>query len=476
MAKHKVIDLINQFMEDHGQSSGKDRVMLWLEDVYSKIRRMPWSWNFTQTEDQTGGRLSTTPIITSVITYDDAGAVVLASTETFTWTTGTSYIQSTLSTVSCVNQLHTGRYIYLGDEWYKCIRISPAGIRNKIYLDRKIVAPSQAVDPDTGLAKQMSFYRRDLSLKTNGIKSIHVDSRKIENITSEQIYRFKRGLDPRWYYGDSGEPLGYHIQDSVIAPPKFAPLCIVSEDPSAASAGLTEGTHRAFFTFIDPETGYESSPGPSVDFEVKGSRQMVQAYYDNDGDGVREHWHEESTYLLGVYISTAIDTYTRVPMHSIKTSGHYGLNHDPDEFGSVMEGISYSKSDSELKFERRYYDGEWTNVCFYPAPDEYLRAHARHIDTWEGLPGESDQLKLGRQREFIDLFHLYFLMKQSIQNKDPAQFRQMQGSFREQLNFLLAQDGDDRRLDPSSWEYKFYSPTSAAMMDEEFTASLKYPF
>ena len=67
-------------------------------------------------------------------------------------------------------------------------------------------------------------------------------------------------------------------------------------------------------------------------------------------------------------------------------------------------------------------------------------------------------------------------MKQSIQNKDPAQFRQIQGSFREQLNFLLAQDGDDRRLDPSSWEYKFFSPSQAVMQDEEFTASLKYPF
>ena len=70
MAQHKVIDLINQFMEDHGQSSGKDRVMLWLEDVYSKIRRLPWSWNFTTTETQSGGDLYSTPVITSVITYD----------------------------------------------------------------------------------------------------------------------------------------------------------------------------------------------------------------------------------------------------------------------------------------------------------------------------------------------------------------------------------------------------------------------
>lgn len=455
MAKHKVIDLINQFMEDHGQSSGKDRVMLWLEDVYSKIRRMPWSWNFTQTEDQTGGRLYTTPIITSV-----------SATETFTWATGKSYIQSTLSSVSCVNQLHTGRYIYLGEEWYKCIRISPEGNRNRIYLDRKIVAP-------TASEQTVSFYRRDLSLKTNGIKSIHVDSRKIENITSEQIYRFKRGLDPRWYYGDSGEPLGYHIQDSVIAPPKFAPHVEVS---ALTTGDMTQGTRRAFFTFIDPETGEESAPGPSVEFNILSTDSRVEFKYDIDRDAVSENWHDESTYILGVYMSPPIQSYTRVPMYSVIDNSYGGHFHNPEDGGPAHEAIRYSSSDHDLRTNNKYYDGEWTNICFYPAPDEYLRAHTRHIDTWDGLPEESDQLKLGRQREFIDLFHLYFLMKQSIQNKDPAQFRQMQGSFREQLNFLLAQDGDDRRLDPSSWEYKFYSPTSAAMMDEEFTASLKYPF
>ena len=65
-------------------------------------------------------------------------------------------------------------------------------------------------------------------------------------------------------------------------------------------------------------------------------------------------------------------------------------------------------------------------------------------------------------------------MKQSIQNKDPKQFRMMQGSFREQMNFLLAQDGDDRRLDPSSWEYKFYTPMTTSF--DDFTSTLKYPF
>ena len=459
MAKHKVKDLINQFMEDHGQSSGKDRVMLWFEDVYSKIRRMPWSWNFEQVESQTGGDLYTTPIITSV-----------EETETFSWTQGTSVITSTASAVACVTGLHTGRYVYIGDEWYKCIRIAPAGNVTKVYLDRKIVAASAS-------SQTMSFYRRNLSFKTNGIKSIHVDTRKLEHITEEQIYRFKRGLDPRWYYGDSGEPLGYHIKDEVIDPPKLAPLCTMSDDTTSAD-GLTRGTHRAFFTFIDPETGHESAPGPSVDFTVEDTGKKVLIKYDKDEDGTGDHWHDESTYLLGVYISPAIENYTRVPMYSAQNpiTSYPGLFHDPDEFGTTMEGVSINKSDSELKSLRRYYDGEWTDVCFYPAPDEYLRAHVRCIDTYEGRPTEDDLVKLGRQREFIELFHLYFLMKQSIQNKDPAQFRQMQGSFREQLNFLLAQDGDDRRLDPSSWEYKFFSPSQAVMQDEEFTATLKYPF
>ena len=133
-------------------------------------------------------------------------------------------------------------------------------------------------------------------------------------------------------------------------------------------------------------------------------------------------------------------------------------------------------TDSNLLGNDTYYDGNWTRTVFYPAPDEYLRALTLHIDTWSGLPGEDETIKLGRQREFIELFHLYFLMKQSIQNKDPKQFRGMQGAFREQMNFLLGQDGDDRRLDPSSWEYKFFRPDTATNLDSEFVASLKYPF
>jgi len=452
MAKHKVIDLINQFMEDHGQSSGKDRVMLWFEDVYSKIRRLPWSWNFTVTDTQTGGDRLSTPVITSV----DA-------TETFSWTQGNDYIQSTVSTISCVTGYHTGRYVYIDDEWYRCIRISPDGNKNRVYLDKKIVSASAST-------QTVSFYRRDLAFKTNGIKSMHVDDRKLENLTSEQIYRFKRGLDPRWYYGDSGEPLAYHVHDFEITPPGKAPLVTLSED--ATVTGITAGVHRVFFTFIDAETGQESAPGPAVEFTATSLLNKASIAYDSDGDETADDWHDESTYLLGIYMSTAIGEYTRVPMWSAGATS--GLYYAGTEGGTGAITVTTTKSDAALRGRESYYDGEWTATCFYPAPDEYLRAHARHIDTWQGLPEEDYLVKLGRQREFIDLFHLYFLMKQSIQNKDPAQFRQMQGSFREQLNFLLAQDGDDRRLDPSSWEYKFYSPMISS--SDDFTSSLKYPF
>ena len=267
MAKHKVIDLINQFMEDHGQSSGKDRVMLWFEDVYSKIRRMPWSWNFAVTDTQTGGEYVATPIITSVDT-----------TETFSWTQGNDYIESTLATVSAVTSHHTGRYVYLGEEWYRCMRIAPSGDTSKIYLDKKIVAP-------TASTQTVSFYRRDLAFKTNGLKAIHVDDRKLEHITEEQIYRFKRGLDPRWYYGDSGEPLGYYIEDTKIDSPLKAPIVTMS---TLTDGKITPGKHRAFITFVDRETGRESDPGPSVEFTAK-SDEDNHATFTYEGDT----WHGE---------------------------------------------------------------------------------------------------------------------------------------------------------------------------------------
>lgn len=445
MAQHKVIDLINQFMEDHGQSSGKDRVMLWLEDVYQKIRRLPWSWNFRTTDTQTGGGYASTPVLTSDPT-----------TETFSYTQGYNYIVSSLSTVDIVSGYHTGRYVYLGEEWYKCTRIAPVGATNHIYLDKKIVAAAA-----TG--QTLSFYRRDLSFETNGIKSLHIDDQKIEHLTGEQIYRFKRGLDPRWYYGDAGTPLAYYVDDYQIRPPMYAPLVALSTDSSSTA---TFGTHRAFYTFYDYETGLESAPGPTVEFTYTTTLNRADFSYRAPGEG-----HSgETTYGRRLYISKVVGAYTRTPAWNDPRST---VGTATALFTSALFSIY---SDSLISEGFRYYDGEWTRTVLYPAPDEYLRAHARHIDTWSGLPENEEIIRLGRQREFIELFHLYFLMKQSIQNKDPKQFREMQGSFREQMNFLLGQDGDDRRLDPSSWEYRFFSPMQSVLNDDEFTASLKYPF
>ena len=428
-------------MEDHGQSSGKDRVMLWFEDVYSKVRRMPWSWNFATTQTQTGGDLYSTPAISSV-----------TATETFSWTQGNDFVQSTAATVAAVNGDHTGRYIYIDNEWYRCLRIAPTGNTDKVYLDKKIVAATAAT-------QDLTFYRRDLSFKTNGIKSAHVDDKKLGHLTEEQIYRFKRGIDPRWYYGDAGTPLAYHLDEFQIPAPSYAPSVALT-GPSGSG---TTGTHRCFWTFFDAETGQESAPGPSTDFTFTSSLPTAEIRY---GSSTFES-SLENTYKRRLYITKKIDTYTRNPAFVANLTG----------LAATSTAITSLTSSDELLAEQpTYYDGPWTRTVMYPAPDEYLRAEVLHIDSYFGLPGEDDIVKLGRQREFIELFHLYFLMKQSIQNKDPKQFREMQGAFREQMNFLLAQDGDDRRLDPSSWEYKFFRPDTESLIDSEFVASLKYPF
>lgn len=439
MAQHKVIDLINQFMEDHGQSSGKDRVMLWFEDVYSKIRSLPWSWNLKVTETQTGGDLYSTPVITSV-----------SATETFSWTQGNDYIESTIATVSAVDAAYTGRYVYIDNEWYQCVRIAPIGDTNRIYLDKKIVAA-------TATTQTISFYRRDLAVTTNGIKSVHVDDIKLEHLTEEQIYRFKRGIDPRWYYGDSGSPLSYYIDEKQIPGPAYAP--VVTE--GAGSTTTEVGTHVLFWTFKDIETGQESVPGPSIEFDVTASTGILNVGYGTSGSS-----HSgELTYQRVLYVSKKKTSYTRVPMYQLATRD-----------ATSTSDVTWSIPDSSLEDNPGYYDGPWTKFVMFPAPDEYKRAEILHIDSYFGLPGERHIVKLGRQREFMELFNLYFMMKQSLQNKDPAQFRQLQGAFREQLNFLQGKDGEDRKLDPSSWEYKFFSPTQSLLSGDEFTATLKYPF
>ena len=439
MAQHKVIDLINQFMEDHGQSSGKDRVMLWFEDVYSRIRSLPWSWNLKVTETQTGGDLYSTPVITSVST-----------TETFSWTRGNDYILSTATPVSCVDAAHTGRYVYIDNEWYQCLRIAPIGNTSKIFLDKKIVGPDAE-------SQTVTFYRRDLAFTTNGIKSVHVDDEKLEHLTEEQIYRFKRGIDPRWYYGDSGKPLSYYIDEKQIQGPKHSPLVY----DAGGTTVLEVGTHVFFWTFKDIETGQESVPGPSVEFTVTSSTGVVNVGYGSSG---LSH-SDEVTYQRVLYVSKKKTSYTRVPMYQIATR-------DATSTSDVTVGVT----DATLEDNPAYYDGPWTKFVMYPAPDEYMRAEVLHIDSYFGLPDENHIVKLGRQREFIELFGLYFMMKQSLQNKDPAQFRQLQGAFREQLNFLQGKDGEDRKLDPSSWEYKFFSPTQSLHSATDFASSLKYPF
>jgi len=312
----------------------------------------------------------------------------------------------------------------------------------------------------TATEQTVSFYRRDLAFRTNGIKSVHVDDKKLGHLTEEQIYRFKRGIDPRWYYGDSGVPMAYHLDEFQISPPKHSPYV----DTSAGSAS-TAGSHSCFWTFVDVETGQESAPGPTTEFTVPSGGGGANISYRTATGLSTSESSEESTYRRRLYVTKKIDTYTRNAAFQLTEEASTDTGH-----------TTYSTPDSTLGEGESYYDGPYTRTMMYPSPDEYLRTEALHIGSYFGLPEEHEIVKLGRQREFIELFHLYFLMKQSIQNKDPKQFREMQGSFREQLNFLLAQDGEDRRLDPSSWEYRFFSPTQAVLQDEEFTASLKYPF
>ena len=198
-----------------------------------------------------------------------------------------------------------------------------------------------------------------------------------------------------------------------------------------------------------------------MEFSVTAALPQISLGYSSTS----LHSAEETTFSRRLYVTKKIESYTRNASFLLTTLASASTSVFPLEI-----------SDTLLQGLGKYYDGAWARMVLYPAPDSYERAEVYHIDTWIGFPEEQDIVTLGRQREFIELFHLYFLMKQSLQNKDPKQFRMMQASFREQLNFLQAQDGDDRRLDPSSWEYKFFSPSSAILSDEEFTASLKYPF
>lgn len=479
MAQHKVIHLINQFMEDHGQSSGKDRVMLWLEDMYSKVRRLPWSWNFKVTE-KTFNTLSFGPPVTSMGGATISGAVP------------NNYVTMTAAAggeaVSGQRYL-TGRYIYVNEEWYRITRINPektTGTTSKLYLDRLL---SSAVSEQPAL-----LYRRDSVFRTNGIKSISVDDQKLQPLTDEQIYRFKRGLDPRWYYGSTGDPLAYHIDNFKMPHPKYEPVATIVSGTGPSSTLATAGDHRIFFTYVDYETGRESQPGPDIVITVPADSHVTVTYGSPDG----KHSHE-TTYAIKMYVSKKISNYTRTPMYSKginvwsttwdklditdTSDGHLTYEHPDSTFVKAVDESHPHEVSNEGAAASSYYDGPTTRVVLYPAPshsgDEktYNTETIRclHIDSWSGLPEEKDYIELGRQRELVELFHLYFLMKQSIQNKDPAQFRQMQGAFREQLNFLLAQDGDDQRLDPSSWEYRFFSPTVNAIT-EEFTTSLKYPF
>ena len=422
-------------MADHGQKAATDRVMLWFEDCYSKIRTLPWSWNFANTNTVTEGPIT---------------GASLGTPETYDWTQGSSHISVNGGAATTLPPINTGRFVYIGDEWYRLIGIGEPSATYKITLDRPI---SEA----TATEQSLTFYRRDISLNSSGLKSFTVDQWKLDIISNEQIHRYKRGLDPRWYYGDAGTPLAYTLENEYrIDPPTRAP----TTGKVKSATPVSSGTHELFWVYRDQETGLESAPGPSSEIVADGTT-AYSVYYGDSSINVGDR-----SFQLILYASKAKDEFARPAMYQVGTK----VSFDSASF------VTYDLSDSNLIEKTRYYDGPYTNCNMWPAPDEVLRIECNHLNGWQGRPDNSDYIEFGDNNEFTELFILYFVMKQSSQNKSPKEMRAAQVSFREQLDFLLSRDGDNSRLDPDSWSYRFMRPEVEDNRDDNFIASIRYPF
>lgn len=281
--RYRAQQIIARLMLDHGQNSGEDQLRQWFESCLSRLRALPWTWNFEK--------------------FYGATFAPITLTETYTFTAGSDTITALVPSTALDD--HTGRYLYANDEWFRVEKAADPANPNDIVLDRAYMGATIA-------GVSVTIVRAEMAFKSNGIKNVTCDSTDLIYRSSEQLFRSQRG-NSSYIYDTPSKPAAYYIDKEREIP---APLYGPHITNTGAGTGPAAGEYEYFFTYHDEESGLESAPGPRVLYDGTTGHQLIIAYHDAAGSGNNVG---ENSYTLRLWRSKAIDKQARYPMWLIDT-------------------------------------------------------------------------------------------------------------------------------------------------------------
>ncbi len=419
-------------MLDHGQNSGEDQLRQWFESCLSRLRALPWTWNFEK--------------------FYGATFAPITLTETYTFTAGSDTITALVPSTALDD--HTGRYLYANDEWFRVEKAADPANPNDIVLDRAYMGATIA-------GVSVTIVRAEMAFKSNGIKNVTCDSTDLIYRSSEQLFRSQRG-NSSYIYDTPSKPAAYYIDKEREIP---APLYGPHITNTGAGTGPAAGEYEYFFTYHDEESGLESAPGPRVLYDGTTGHQLIIAYHDAAGSGNNVG---ENSYTLRLWRSKAIDKQARYPMWLIDTK--VSLN-DADACGDTFH-------DKNLVGKERYYDGNYDVLTFISAPDDVYKLFVLHVDQWGERIDDEDMIDLGPRQEMLEMISWFFSYKQGAMNRKLSDQSAALAAFETRLKALLTADADGA-LDVTSWEHHQPTPfvDSPFDGDDNFdTSFFRYPF
>ena len=404
----KVSEIVEYLSTQHGQNSAKDLILMNIENLYARVRALPFVWNYKRSMRKV---------------YK-----VFTPTETYTITDGSSVISSTVPTT--VTQAMTGRYVVLNEEKYR-VKIVGFPTANDVTLDRVFVGT-------TITDQSISLYRDNYTWNTPGIDFIRYNGVMVQRFSSSELFKSGRNTYDVRDYVSFYDMNGYEIDDeNRIDPPLYPPVI----SALAVGPGPAAGTYDFFFVYRDYESGELSKPGPVLTSTLAGGNSLTFNYSSPTNKG-------ETTYEMILCASKAKGLYLRVPFFAVGVKSPL----------VALSTVSHVYPDANLGYMERYYEGPQTTIKFLWKIEEDSTVESRYVSGWHGKPQDTDSLEMGDNQEIYELLSLHLVRMQQFINRDAEKSIAVANAFDYRLRKVLADDSDSKFIDPSVNEMKPISP------------------
>lgn len=391
--------LISRIVQAVGITQMSDIELLLLEEVYSYLTSLPWSWNWHE-----GGGATFAPVVGSKTTY--------------TWAKGTNYLQSSSAGFGGFNYTHTGRVFLLDQRKYRVVEFDVTNWR--IVLDRTLTIEELE-------ETEITLYRDMICFPTSFMRGLWTDI-KLDSSTLNDVGRDRVGRFRCW---STGAPHKYIGTTSYEIPAPRQPPFV----SGAVGGTVPAGRYRYFFTYYDAESGIESSPGPVLQYD-NASAQDITLQYGTTNIG-------ELSYTLRLYRSEVEPETERPPMFLL-------YEKDPTDVLDVI--VDNNLSDTMFFGLEQYYDGTWTTCYYVNIPDDCYQLDWIHTNQFGFRIHEEQNLRLGTTDEVIQAIELFFMRIKSagVNGVSTEDYRRQIIAYRSQLNFLITSDREPTHSDPGS--------------------------